>query len=761
MGFLKSLLSLGGLRRLGAIEEDYPKGPSSEAEARRFLEERVRGAGPMYWREPWNPESGPAPPFNLATRKVYRGVNRVILSARGIDDPRWLTDRQARALGHVPKEGQSGERLWYWQLEEEARLRRPDGTLVSGSEGRPLAMAIPLVRPIARRFTCHSVTALEPLSGPSLKDYPLKPREIPFDPASAFETLVEAAGAEIRIAKNSPALYRTGQDAIYLPPAGDFESQGLYYRTVLHELVHWTGHRGRLSRAGGRLGESGYAREEMVAEMASFMIAQDLKLPIDAAMGDISLSYLRLFSREMEVGSAYFRRVCADAERARAFLSDKVKRLEESAWLELLGDASPLIGERVDPALRSLMLEAMRGEERERQERGRELEARLLGQYGPQFTKSFLEGLLKDSGGRLGEREGEIGKEGDRFLLSLRKRPEEGLDSEGLDSEALAIEGASFYRPPAAALPRGPAKGPGPGRDSQILGSPSEEEAWESQDPPPFPEHVERQKYEGYYEAVGEEAQRRLRVAAAEKMLLEVGKLGPVEEDGHKRWMRIQGMGVEFSVEPWAKDVDFLIFLDECQRVGRETSRKLTYWRGKPPKDPEIRERTIYAAVMLIVEASRKLGYENLPFGLDQGEYRLAFYCQSGRHDESPGFLRINGRVVPVVSEIEDGEPVRAGIIFKSGSTEGLFAVRSVKVARDLQAALSNPLVPKFNCQGFPEAERLRAGQKRPMVRPEKPFPKISDEEGLEMVMRIKKRQEERGMGEKDLEPFITPSARR
>jgi antirestriction protein ArdC len=705
MGFLKRLLSLGGLLRRGAILEDYPRGPGSEAEARRFLEERVGAAGPMYWREPWDPESGPAPPYNLATCKFYKGVNRVILSAKRLEDPRWLTGRQARTLGHAPMEGCAGESLWYWQLEERARLRRPDGGLVSGDDGRPLYMSIPLASPVCRRFVSYSVASLEALSGPSLKDYPLKPREIPFDPALVFETLVAATGAEIKIARHSPALYRTGQDAIYLPPAGEFDSQGLYYRTVLHELAHWTGHPGRLSRAGRRLGEGGYAREEMVAEMASFMIAQDLKLPIDAALGDISLSYLNLFAREMEGCSPYFRRVCADAEMARTFLAEKVKDLEEMAWRELTGEPSPLIDERVDPGLESLMMEAMRGEGLDAEGRGRKLEALLVGAYGRDFAQGFLGGLLKES--------------------------------------RAAREGVSLYRPPASV--------PGPGPDSQILGSPSEEEAWDNQDPP-LPDAEEGQLASDYFRAIAEETHLRLRRKAAAKILLVIGKMGPVSEIGNKRWLKGQSMVQEFFQEPWAKDLAFSAFLAECQRVCRDTAKKLSYWRTKPPKDPEVRERTIYSAIMLIVEAARKLGYQNLPFGPDQGDYLLAYACVSKRQDGYPGRLKVNGLDIPVVSRTEEGEEIRATIIFGAPKKEGILSIRDPRLAKDLVEALRNPAVPKFNCRGVPEAERLRAGQVKALTEPERPFPKLSDQEGLEMVMRVKKRHEERDLEKRSLE---------
>jgi len=50
-----------------------------------------------------------------------------------------------------------------------------------------------------------------------------------------------------------------------------------YYRTVCHELIHWTGHRSRLNRiASTTFGSQQYALEELTAEMGSLMLLKVL-----------------------------------------------------------------------------------------------------------------------------------------------------------------------------------------------------------------------------------------------------------------------------------------------------------------------------------------------------------------------------------------------------------------------------------------------------------------------------------------------------
>ena len=66
------------------------------------------------------------------------------------------------------------------------------------------------------------------------------------------------------------AMYLTQPDEIRLPWPRRFASGEALAATALHELVHWSGHPGRLHRAfGERFGDAAYAFEELVAELGS------------------------------------------------------------------------------------------------------------------------------------------------------------------------------------------------------------------------------------------------------------------------------------------------------------------------------------------------------------------------------------------------------------------------------------------------------------------------------------------------------------
>jgi antirestriction protein ArdC len=58
-----------------------------------------------------------------------------------------------------------------------------------------------------------------------------------------------------------------------MPPQAAFDSRENYYATLLHELVHASGHEKRLKRiTPARFGSEEYAFEELVAELGAAML---------------------------------------------------------------------------------------------------------------------------------------------------------------------------------------------------------------------------------------------------------------------------------------------------------------------------------------------------------------------------------------------------------------------------------------------------------------------------------------------------------
>lgn len=134
-----------------------------------------------------------------------------------------------------------------------------------------------------------------------------------FDEQACIDIL-DAADPEVRHGFRIAA-YSITEDRIYMPERSSFISDAAYYKTMLHELAHWTGHPSRLAREFGTSRDSeAYAREELRAEIASAMMAMRLGLPpaLDDHAGYVEhyLKILRSDKKEIFRASRDAEKIC-------------------------------------------------------------------------------------------------------------------------------------------------------------------------------------------------------------------------------------------------------------------------------------------------------------------------------------------------------------------------------------------------------------------------------------------------------------------
>ena len=141
---------------------------------------------------------------------------------------------------------------------------------------------------------------------------PLPEREL----HGAAVALITATGADFRIG-GAEAFYAPSADYVQVPPQPAFHHQIDYYRTALHELGHWTGHASRLGRdQTGRFGSAAYAREELVAELASAFLCAALGIHPTVRHADYLGSWLAV----LRADSRAIFRAASQASRAAEFL---------------------------------------------------------------------------------------------------------------------------------------------------------------------------------------------------------------------------------------------------------------------------------------------------------------------------------------------------------------------------------------------------------------------------------------------------------
>ncbi len=226
------------------------------------LAELAKGTAP--WRKPWRVDFGL--PRNLESGKSYRGINVLVLMSAalgaGYDANWWVTYNQAKERGgHVNKGEHGYPILFYKKLLLDAD-DEPVSEVEAGESGAGMKW-----RPILKTFTVFNVTQCSGVAAPAPAGPP-----VAIDPVATAERIVEAAGIPVRY-EGVKAFYQPQRDLITLPPRTFFDSASGFYGTLLHELVHSTGHQSRLGRPYGHFGSEVYAWEELIAEMGSAMLA--------------------------------------------------------------------------------------------------------------------------------------------------------------------------------------------------------------------------------------------------------------------------------------------------------------------------------------------------------------------------------------------------------------------------------------------------------------------------------------------------------
>jgi antirestriction protein ArdC len=272
----------------------------------RIIAELAQGRVP--WVQPWGEaKSGLGLPTNAATSRGYSGINVLILwlavIEKGFPSQQWLTFRQALDLGGNVRKGERGTTVCY------ADRFIPKGEAERAQQAGEDPKAIPFLK----RFTVFNVAQCDGLPArfvaapPPVSDSDLVPRA---------EALIATTKADFRVG-GARAFYVPAADYIQVPPQAAFFAPINYYRTCFHELGHWTGHASRLARDLSHVfGSADYAREELVAEMASAFVCASLAIVPTVRHADYIGSWLDLLRTDSR---AIFRAASA-ASKAAEFL---------------------------------------------------------------------------------------------------------------------------------------------------------------------------------------------------------------------------------------------------------------------------------------------------------------------------------------------------------------------------------------------------------------------------------------------------------
>jgi len=179
--------------------------------------------------------------------------------------PIWMTFNQAKQLCANVRKGEHGSLVVFAD-----RMTKT----VQDEKGEDVEKHIPFMK----GYTVFNVEQIENLPVHYYaRTEPKHATEL--ERNEAVEKFVASTGAVIKHGGNR-AFYRMADDIVQMPELQAFKNTESYYATAAHEITHWTRHPSRLDRSfeQKRFGDSGYAMEELVAEIGSAFLCADLEI---------------------------------------------------------------------------------------------------------------------------------------------------------------------------------------------------------------------------------------------------------------------------------------------------------------------------------------------------------------------------------------------------------------------------------------------------------------------------------------------------
>lgn len=330
-------------------------GPSSEDKAldlfAEMMIEKIESIRKSDWRKPWFTEGALQWPRNLSGRE-YNGMNTLMLllhcEKEGYKIPRFCTFDCVQRLNKPDKDGQELPRV----------------SVLRGEKSFPVMLTT---------FTCiHKETKekikyddYKKLSDNEKKKYNVYPKMQVFRVFNVAQTNLQEARPElwqrleeeyscpkiengehfsfipvdamikdnlwicpIKPLHQDDAYYSISRNEIVVPEKEQFKSGEAFYGTLFHEMTHSTGAEGVLDRfKPTAFGSPEYAREELVAELGSALVAQ--RYGMTKHIKEDSCAYLKGWLNELKESPQFIKTTLLDVKRAASLITQKVDKIAQ------------------------------------------------------------------------------------------------------------------------------------------------------------------------------------------------------------------------------------------------------------------------------------------------------------------------------------------------------------------------------------------------------------------------------------------------
>ena len=291
-----AFLAAAGIDYFPEAPDDETQGlgkPVPAADIYKMVTDKIIGmlksASPTDYHRAWKDDVFFIP-INYASKKPYRGINRLLLQERigfagAFRNPYFLTFKQIKKHKGTLKKGAKGYEVIYYSIRYVVPADKNSGRKAFSSTNAhkvldfldkyKLSEDIVTRIPMIRYYNVYNGADIENI------DFKLDELQIGRAvPDSATEN--RAAQLIVENYPNPPAIKNEGNQAYYnpasdyikLPKQEQFDTVNDYYCTLFHELTHSTGHNKRLNRGIHlMLEKDDYAKEELVAEFGAVFLS--------------------------------------------------------------------------------------------------------------------------------------------------------------------------------------------------------------------------------------------------------------------------------------------------------------------------------------------------------------------------------------------------------------------------------------------------------------------------------------------------------
>lgn len=238
------------------------------------------------WVRPWGANCAKGLPVNALTGRAYRGCNVMFLLATPFQSRGWMTFKQVSSLGGKVKKGARASDIFFFTSIE---VEKEDA-----KTGEKVLVDIPCLK----NFKVFNIEQCEIPADAPLKYRPENTDKMPIDDNPVFDGCEKLLNLAVWYEDDVKAYYVPSRDEIHLPNRRTFSTLSGFWGTAMHELSHWTGHESRLNRdMRHSFGSQKYAREELIAEVSSWLLAVTLGTPHEPQN---SASYLASWVRDFK-----------------------------------------------------------------------------------------------------------------------------------------------------------------------------------------------------------------------------------------------------------------------------------------------------------------------------------------------------------------------------------------------------------------------------------------------------------------------------